>query len=255
MDPSAEPLQRRESWGCPWALRHRRDTSKSSMARTLALLAAPLAARAVSCPAGPDEAPRTALTVKFPRHSCETVRNEFTARMAMDPSYRVTAEASDSLTAARTTDTTHDVFAFAYEATVQDQRQGSPKARVAGCVVRACGVKLYSGDEEGELYCSMRDLYCGRREDCVPLLDFGDYFERITERSKSRTDAGRCVGGAQPAFDGSVHRYNDQRGVSGCVEINQCVGAPDHSSLSHFGDDAAVLARSSGEDPASPRHR
>ena len=133
----------------------------------------------------------------------------------MDPSYVVTAEASDSLAAARTTDATHDVFAFSYEATVQDQRQGSPKARVAGCVVSACGVKLNQGDEEGELYCSMRDLYCGAREDCVPLLDFGDYFERITERSRSRTDAGRCVGGAQPAFDGSVHRYNDQRGVSG----------------------------------------
>ena len=185
------------------------------MARALALLAAPLAARAVSCPAGPDEAPRTALTVKFPRHSCETVRNEFKARMAMDPSYRVTAEASASLAAARTTDATHDLFAFSYEATVQDQRQGSPKARVAGCVVSACGVKLNQGDEEGELYCSIRDLYCGAREDCVALLDFGDYFERITERSRSRTDAGRCLGGAQPAFDTSIHRHNDQRGVSG----------------------------------------
>ena len=185
------------------------------MARTLALLAAPLAARAVSCPAGPDEAPRTALTVSFPRYSCETVRNEFKARMAMDPSYRVTAEASDQLAAARTTDATHDLFAFSYEATVQDQRQGSPRERVAGCVVSACGVKLNQGDEEGELYCSMRDLYCGAREDCVPLLDFGEYTEYIKERSRSRTDAGRCVGGAQPAFDGSVHRYNDQRGVSG----------------------------------------
>ena len=33
-------------------------------------------------------------------------------------------------------------------------------------------------------------------------------------------------------------------------------GAPDNSSLSHFlGDDVAVLARSSGEELASPRHR
>ena len=32
-------------------------------------------------------------------------------------------------------------------------------------------------------------------------------------------------------------------------------GAPDNSSLSHLGDDAADLARSSGEEPASPRHR
>ena len=35
------------------------------------------------------------------------------------------------------------------------------------------------------------------------------------------------------------------KGVCFCVEINQCVGC----------DDAAVLARSSGEEPASPRHR
>ena len=36
--------------------------------------------------------------------------------------------------------------------------------------------------------------------------------------------------------------------VLACVEINQCVG-------SFLGDDAAVLARSSGEEPAPPRHR
>ena len=37
--------------------------------------------------------------------------------------------------------------------------------------------------------------------------------------------------------------------VAGCVEINQCVGC------SFLGDDAAVLAPSSGEEPALPRHR
>ena len=36
-----------------------------------------------------------------------------------------------------------------------------------------------------------------------------------------------------------------------CVEINQCVGC----TKSFLGDDAAVLAPSSGEEPASPRHR
>ena len=36
-----------------------------------------------------------------------------------------------------------------------------------------------------------------------------------------------------------------------CVEINQCVGC----TKSFLGDDAAVLARLSGEEPASPRHR
>jgi len=40
-----------------------------------------------------------------------------------------------------------------------------------------------------------------------------------------------------------------QREVEICVEINQCVGC------SFLGDDAAVLAPSSGEEPASLRHR
>ena len=41
-----------------------------------------------------------------------------------------------------------------------------------------------------------------------------------------------------------------------CVEINQCVGCTRQFFTKPFlGDDAAVLARSSGEEPASPRHR
>ena len=44
--------------------------------------------------------------------------------------------------------------------------------------------------------------------------------------------------------------------VSTCVEINQCVGCTrQFFTKSFLGDDAAVLARSSGEEPASPRHR
>ena len=44
--------------------------------------------------------------------------------------------------------------------------------------------------------------------------------------------------------------------VEPCVEINQCVGcARQFFTKSFLGDDAAVLARSSGEEPASPRHR
>ena len=41
--------------------------------------------------------------------------------------------------------------------------------------------------------------------------------------------------------------------VDVCVEINQCVGCT--FTKSFLGDDAAILARSSGEEPASPRHR
>ena len=41
-----------------------------------------------------------------------------------------------------------------------------------------------------------------------------------------------------------------------CVEINQCVGCTrQFFTTSFLGNDAAVLARSSGEEPASPRHR
>ena len=41
-----------------------------------------------------------------------------------------------------------------------------------------------------------------------------------------------------------------------CVEINQCVGCTrQFFTKSFLGDDAAVLARSSGEETASPRHR
>ena len=44
--------------------------------------------------------------------------------------------------------------------------------------------------------------------------------------------------------------------VASCVEINQCVGCTrQFFTKSFLGDDAAVLARSSGEEPASPRHR
>ena len=41
-----------------------------------------------------------------------------------------------------------------------------------------------------------------------------------------------------------------------CVEINQCVGCTrQFFTKSFLGDDAADLARSSGEEPASPRRR
>ena len=43
--------------------------------------------------------------------------------------------------------------------------------------------------------------------------------------------------------------------VMGCVEINQCVGCTrQFFTKSFLGNDAAVLAPSSGEEPASPRH-
>ena len=48
--------------------------------------------------------------------------------------------------------------------------------------------------------------------------------------------------------------YNGMAGD--CVEIKQCVGCTRQVFTKSFpGDDAAVLARSSGEEPAPPRHR
>ena len=44
--------------------------------------------------------------------------------------------------------------------------------------------------------------------------------------------------------------------VVACVEIKQCVECTrEFFTKSFLGDDAAVLAPSSGEEPASPRHR
>ena len=45
-------------------------------------------------------------------------------------------------------------------------------------------------------------------------------------------------------------------GAITCVEINQCIGCTrQFFTKSFLGDGAAVLDRSSGEEPASPRHR
>ena len=58
-----------------------------------------------------------------------------------------------------------------------------------------------------------------------------------------------CVGA--PVAVGFAGRF-----VGDCVEINQCVGCTrQYFTKSFCGDDAAVLAQSSSEEPASPRHR
>ena len=65
--------------------------------------------------------------------------------------------------------------------------------------------------------------------------------------------AGLHKGSAKAAFgdQGWVDAF-----AGACVEINQCVGCTrEFFTKSFLGDDACVLARSSGEEPASPRHR
>ena len=66
----------------------------------------------------------------------------------------------------------------------------------------------------------------------------------------------KTVGGEEALvlFGGGV--YPDTYYADTCVEINRCVRcARQFFTKSFLGDDAAVLARSSSEEPASPRHR
>ena len=57
--------------------------------------------------------------------------------------------------------------------------------------------------------------------------------------------------------DGVLVGQEHRQSINTCVEINQCVGCKRRQffTKSFLGDDAAVLARASGEEPASPRHR
>ena len=61
---------------------------------------------------------------------------------------------------------------------------------------------------------------------------------------------------ARPAARAYFGRGNSAGTREACVEINQCIGCTrQFFTKSFIGDDAAVLARSSGEEPASSRHR
>ena len=62
--------------------------------------------------------------------------------------------------------------------------------------------------------------------------------------------------GGKPGFVGITPARPADIVALDCVEINQCDGCTrQFFAKSFLGDDAAVLARSSGEEPASPRHR
>ena len=69
----------------------------------------------------------------------------------------------------------------------------------------------------------------------------------------------RLKDGACQHIDWLAARHCDDfalKAVGYCVEINQCVGCTrQFFTKSFLGDGAAVLARSSGEESASPRHR
>ena len=92
----------------------------------------------------------------------------------------------------------------------------------------------------------------------------------ILSRLRRRPEAVRCLGqvlflvesekldmcGDQPHLICLVAIAHHNMAVVHCVEINQCVGCTrQFFTKSFLSDGAAVLARSSGEEPASPRHR
>ena len=66
------------------------------------------------------------------------------------------------------------------------------------------------------------------------------------------------AGGAKVLLAATSRRRAEtwRQHVASCVEINQCVGCTRQFFTESFlGDDAAVLARSSGDEPSSPHHR
>ena len=74
----------------------------------------------------------------------------------------------------------------------------------------------------------------------MPVASYG-----ARSRPKGNAAARRQYQQARRRGDGRLHKVH--WGVVACVEINQCVGC--------IGDDAVVLAPSSGEESASPRYR
>ena len=73
-------------------------------------------------------------------------------------------------------------------------------------------------------------------------------------RGVTALDAKACLEWGYPKEGKWQHDDDCCAGV--CVEINQRVGCTrQFFTKSFLGDDAADLARSSGEEPASPRHR
>ena len=91
------------------------------------------------------------------------------------------------------------------------------------------------------------------------------YWERVKDSRATRAiqKASRTIKGMRDTYTlGAASTLfklaSEELGpsVAACVEINQCVGCTrQFFTKSFLGDDVAVLAPSSGEEPASPRHR
>ena len=86
------------------------------------------------------------------------------------------------------------------------------------------------------------------------LVDRGDAAALLRLGRADGHQAGPGVHRQQQEGRGQVVRVRAPLGA--CVGTNQCVGCTrQFFTKSFLGDDAADLARSSGEEPASPRHR
>ena len=95
-----------------------------------------------------------------------------------------------------------------------------------------------------------------------PVVEGWSIFENSTDSSSSETTLGLDAP-QSPIWEDRLESFLRRRRAfsvdheaAACVEINQCVGCTrQFFTKSFLGDDAAVLAPSSGEEPASPRHR
>ena len=80
-------------------------------------------------------------------------------------------------------------------------------------------------------------------------------FEKFAKKAMQDTVTSRELFERMPTRPALAEPEVAAHKVRSCVEINQCVGCTQFFTKSFLGDDAAVLVRSSGEEPASPRHR
>ena len=88
----------------------------------------------------------------------------------------------------------------------------------------------------------------------IPVRPDGSICTGVVGRDLKKaqgTDAARLCGLALLRTLSDAVGLDNVKQVHNCVEINQCVGCTDNSSLSHF----LAMTRPSCEEPASPRHR
>jgi len=102
--------------------------------------------------------------------------------------------------------------------------------------------------KSGNPYVYLDVQFAADRENTKPRKVVIELFSEICPKSCAHFRA-LCTGQL-----GSVEHEGEE--VKFCVEINQCVGCTrQFFTKSFLGDDVAAPARSSGEEPALPRHR